>query len=314
LSLEAALAAPTSELLPVFLLVGADSEIGKATRAHLCRRHRALATTRRALGAGDDLIALDLAGDLAAWEPPAGVAAACICAAVARLGQCAADPIASARVNVAGTLALVERLVAHGIYVLFLSTNQVFDGRIPNVPAATPPVPVSEYGAQKARAEAGLRALMDRGAPIAILRLAKVVSSQTVPLRAWKASLAAGRPIDPPAFHDMTMAPTPIGAVARAIEALMNDRASGIFQLTGPRDVSYFEAARFLAERLAADPALVVRASVAGAGLPPGAAPAHTTLDSSALRSRYGVAVPDSWEVLEALCSSSDSPDMPDMI
>src|SRR5262249_2499746 len=129
--------APTSELHPVFMLVGGDSEIGKATGAHLRRRYRALATTRRALGTGDDRIVLDLAAALAAWEPPAGVAAACICAAVARLGQCAADPIASARVNVAGTLALTERLAARGIYVLFLSTTQVFDGSIPNVPAAT---------------------------------------------------------------------------------------------------------------------------------------------------------------------------------
>jgi dTDP-4-dehydrorhamnose reductase len=41
-------------------------------------------------------------------------------------------------INVARTIELVERLVARGIYVLFLSTNQVFDGSRAHVPAAAP--------------------------------------------------------------------------------------------------------------------------------------------------------------------------------
>ena len=46
-----------------------------------------------------------------------------------------ADPRASAYVNVAQTLALADRLIGRGIPVLFLSTNQVFDGTVPNVAA-----------------------------------------------------------------------------------------------------------------------------------------------------------------------------------
>jgi dTDP-4-dehydrorhamnose reductase len=285
----------------MFLLVGGDSEIGKAVAAYLRRRHPTLATTRRALNSADDRIGLDLSGDLSAWEPPAGVTAACICAAVARLADCANDPAASTRVNVTGTLALAERLLARGIHVIFLSTTQVFDGCTPQAPADAPTAPVSEYGAQKARAEAGLRSLMGRTAPVAILRLAKVVSPQTVPLCGWKAALAARRSIHPPAFDDMTMAPTPIGAVARAIEAMMSDRVSGVFQLTGPRDVTYAEAARYLARRLGADLSLVETKGFASARLPVGAAPPHTTLDSTALRERYGIVVPDAWEVLDEL-------------
>jgi dTDP-4-dehydrorhamnose reductase len=283
----------------MFLVVGGDSEIGGAAAAEMRRRRHVVTTTRRTGGAGGDRIALDLAGDLSGWEPPAGVTAACICAAVARLADCAADPAASARINVTGTLALAERLIARGSYVLFLSTNQVFDGRTPHVAADAPTTPVSEYGKQKARAEAALQALMARGAPVGILRLAKVVSPRTALLRDWRAALAAGTPIR--AFHDMTMAPAPMEAVARAIEALMGDRAAGIFQLTGPRDVTYAEVGRFLAERLGADPALVARTSVTQAGLPAGIGPPHTTLDSSALRARYGVVVPDAWDVLDAV-------------
>ena len=114
---------------------------------------------------------------------------------------------------------------------------------------------------------------MASGAPVVILRLAKVVSPQTILLRDWNAALAAGKPIR--AFHDMTMAPAAVDTVARAIEALMNDRATGIFQLTGPRDVAYTEVGNFLAQRLGADASLVTRVSVADAGSPKRCAGAH---------------------------------------
>ena len=280
----------------MFLVVGGDSEIGSGAAAEMRRRREIVITTRRTGSAGGERIALDVAGDLSGWEPPAGVTAACICAAVARLADCAADPAGSARINVTGTLALAERLVARGIYVLFLSTNQVFDGSTPHVAADAPISPVSEYGQQKARTEAALRVMMAQGAPVSILRLAKVVSPRTALLRDWTAALAAGNPIS--AFQDMTMAPAPMEAVARAIEALMGDRAAGVFQLTGPRDVCYAEVGGFLAERLGADPALVVRTSVKQAGLPAGIGPPHTTLDSSAMRARYGIVVPDARDVI----------------
>jgi dTDP-4-dehydrorhamnose reductase len=285
----------------MFLLVGGDSEIGAAAAVQLRGHGRVVATTRRRENLDDDRVFLDLAGDLSAWEPPAGTRAACLCAAIARLADCAADPAGSARINVSGTLTLTERLLARGVYVLFLSTNQVFDGWTPEVAADAPTAPVSEYGRQKARTEAALRAQMSHGSPVGILRLAKVVSPQTALLRDWRAALAAGKSIR--AFHDMTMAPTPMEAVASAIVALMADRAAGVFQLTGPRDVRYAEVGQFLAERLHADPALVVRTSVKDASLPAGIGPAHTTLDSSALRQRYGIGVPDAWDVLDAVLS-----------
>ena len=87
----------------------------------------------------------------------------------------------------------------------FLSTNQVFDGSVPEMAADAPASPVSEYGRQKARVEAALRARMDQGAPVAVLRLAKVVSRDMPLIRGWVDALSAGKPIR--AFHDMTLAP-----------------------------------------------------------------------------------------------------------
>jgi dTDP-4-dehydrorhamnose reductase len=288
----------------MILLVGGDSEIGAATKAFLAGQGQPVAaTTRRADRASADRPRLDLAAPLDAWEPPAGTRSACIFAAIARLAACAADPVGTAHVNVTQTLTLIERLFARGIHVLFLSTNQVFDGSIPHAPADAPASPISEYGRQKVRVEAALREHIRLGAPAAILRLSKVVSRGMPLIADWITGLSAGRAIR--AFHDMTLAPVPTEMVSAAVGALLQDRVTGIYQLTGPRDVSYAEVGRFVAGHLDADPALVTEISALEAGLPNGATPRHTTLDSSALRERYGLDVPDVWQIIEGAITAT---------
>jgi dTDP-4-dehydrorhamnose reductase len=288
----------------MFLLVGGDSEIGAATCRHLKAAGMiAAATTRRPQVAGPDRPLLDLAADLSSWAPAPETSAACIFAATARLADCAADPAGSATINVLQTLTLAERLTARNIYVLFLSSNQVFDGSVPHVRADAPTCPLSEYGRQKARAEAVLRERMLRGAPIGILRLAKVVSASMPLLHGWVRALSAGEPIR--AFHDMPMAPAPAALVGAAIAALLEGRAPGVFQLTGPQDVSYADVAHRLARQLGADPALVGVVGAIDAGMPAGSAPRHTTLDSSAMRDRFGMVAPGPWCVLDAVTQTA---------
>jgi dTDP-4-dehydrorhamnose reductase len=201
------------------------------------------------------------------------------------------------------TLALIERLIERGIYVLFLSTNQVFDGSRPDLPAGTPHSPVSEYGRQKAHVEAALFRHMDLGASVGILRMAKVVSPEMSLIKGWVEALSVGRPVC--AFNDMTMAPIPIELVTNSIAALMQDGATNIFQLTGPRDVTYAEVALFLAGRLNANPRLVMATSARASSLPKGATPLRTTLDSHLLRERYGISVPDVWDVIDTLVTTN---------
>jgi len=288
----------------MFLIVGGDSEIGAAAyRAMKAQGAAVAATTRRGDRVAPDRPFLDLAAPLDDWAPPPGTQAVCLCAAIARLAACADDPIASAHINVVQTQALAEKLLARGIAVLFLSTNQVFDGRTPHERADAPHSPVSEYGRQKARAETALLRQMENGAPVAILRLAKVVSDTLPLIGGWIDDLTANKQIR--AFSDMTLAPTPTDLVCTAISALLQDRARGIFQLTGPRDVTYADIGRFLADFLGADPSLVSKASARSAGLPEGATPPYTTLDSSLLRVHYGLVVSDVWDIIERMAANA---------
>jgi dTDP-4-dehydrorhamnose reductase len=283
----------------MFLIVGGDSEIGAATyRAMKATGKPVAATTRRPDRVVSDRPFLDLSAALHNWTAPPHTNSVCVCAAMARLAACAADPVATSHINVDQTLMLIDKLLTGDAYVLFLSTNQVFDGRAAHVKADAPYSPLSEYGRQKARTEAALRDRMVRGAPVAILRLSKIVSGGMALINGWVSALSSGKPIS--AFCDMMIAPTPSNLVCAAIIALMEDRASGIFQLAGPRDVTYADVARFLADRLGADPRLVFEASARDAGLPEGVTHQNTTLDSDLLRRRYGIEVPDAWQVIES--------------
>ena len=287
----------------MFLIVGGDSEIGAAAyRLMKARGMPVAATTRRHERVAPDRPLLDLAASLDDWQPPEPVTAACICAALPRLAACAADPEGTARINVDQTGLLIDKLLARGISVLFLSSNQVFDGRKPHVAADAPHSPASEYGRQKARAETALQGHMARGAPAAVLRLAKVVSAGMPLIEGWVADLSAAKPIR--AFHDMTLAPVPTGLVCVAILSLLQHRAAGVFQLTGPRDVTYADIGRFLAAYLGAEASLIRETSAREAGMPAGATPLHTTLDSSLLRERYGLEAPDVWEVFSDIMSN----------
>src|SRR6267142_5152419 len=151
----------------MFLIVGANSEIGSATaRLIRARDGKVVTTTRRFLETNAERVHLDFERPIENFAVPEGVTAACIFVAVARLAACEADPVGSALINVKRTIALVDLLEARGVYTLFLSTNQVFNGGEPRVPAEAPTSPVSEYGRQKAQTERALRERIADGAPV----------------------------------------------------------------------------------------------------------------------------------------------------
>lgn len=283
----------------MFLIAGGDSEIGSATSRLMRARGSKVVTTTRRPDAGAGEMQLDLSAPVDQFTVPAGIRCACIFAAIARLATCEADPAGSLRINVTQTVALVDHLTARGIYTLFLSTNQVFSGDKPQVPADAALAPVSEYGRQKAETERQLQARMSGGAPIGVLRLAKVVSPGMALMTSWKQELAARRSIR--AFHDMTMAPTPVDLVATAIARMMDDHLSVTAQLTGPQDITYFEVGRFLARAMGVDPGLVEPVSALGSAMPRGSTPRNTTLDSSYVAERYGITVPDAFDVFKTL-------------
>jgi dTDP-4-dehydrorhamnose reductase len=116
--------------------------------------------------------------------------------------------------------------------------------------------------------------------------------------KGWIEVLKNGGEIAP--FKDMVMAPVPISLVTGAMTRIAEQRAGGIFQASASRDVSYAEAARHIACRLGAHPALV-RPNTADAGIPTPDVPCYTTLDATRLGALLGRTAPDPFEVIDAV-------------
>lgn len=276
----------------ISLVIGAEGMIGGAMGRRLLHLGEPVVRTTRVPEV--HAIALDLSSDVAAWTPPCGVAAAYLCAAVASVDACRRDPAGTFAVNVTATVTLAQALVGCGAWIVFPSTNLVFDGSVPFPRAESPVAPATEYGRQKAEAEKRLMALCER---MCVVRFAKVLGPHNALLSAWADELRSGRAIHP--FGDMRMAPVPLDCAVDVLLRVGRERLRGFLQVSGPEDVSYEAVARHVARRVGAPASLVKPIQTAASGLELEHVPLHTTLDLSRLRDELGMAPPDVWTTID---------------
>jgi len=276
------------------LVIGGDSLIGRALAGHLRDTgHDVTVTTRRRETASAGRVPVDLeTGDWSALRD--SFDAAYLVAAIARLADCAHDPERAERINVRQTVELARWLGVRGSRIIFLSTNQVFDGTRTLRRAEEPVCPVTVYGRQKARAET---AILDTCADAAVLRMTKVLGDETPLFQDWTRSLTTGRPIAP--FADMPLAPVHVSLVADSLVRIGESSGRGIYQISATDDVEYADVGHRLAALLGASPELVRPASWRDSGLLVEAPAANTTLDESRLLDEFAIAAPGPWQAID---------------
>ncbi|MBI5569134.1 MAG: sugar nucleotide-binding protein [Desulfomonile tiedjei] len=282
------------------LIVGSDSLIGSALLADFQRAGSSvLGTSRRVERADGSILHLDLSEDVRAWDCPCPVGIAVVCAGVTRLQSCRKDPEGTARINVRATLVLMEKLLRKGSFVIYLSSNLVFDGSWPVCPADWPLAPVTEYGREKAAVE---REIAQWKNETAIVRLTKVLGPRQPLLAEWTGALKRGESIRP--FSDMVFAPIPLSGVVSVLRLIADRHLPGIWQVSAPEDISYEEAARITAVTVGADSSLIRPLDSRSAGYEEHV-PDHTTLSTETLRARLGLEIPDArWTVADAVRKS----------
>lgn len=274
------------------LIVGAEGQLGAALVALARERGLAACATRQQCDdAVEGVQRLDLAESLDGWSPPP-CASAVLCAAVTNLEACRRDPVSTRHINVTQTVRLAEKLVRAGSFVVFISSNLVFDGATPCRPAGDSLCPKTEYGRHKAEVEQALAAYGDS---VAIVRLTKVVSRRWPLLRGWIQALRGGRAIE--AFADMVCAPIPLDLTVQGLLGVARQRQPGIWQFSAAADVSYARLAQGLAVRLGTDPCLV-RSVSARDRLAPEHLPEHTTLDAGRAVQELGMSFPPPLEAV----------------
>lgn len=219
------------------LIIGGDSKIGRALRESLRSAGQEVVSTSRRPGTQNHLY-LDIS-DPRAWAPPARTEVAVLTASVTDQDLCSRMPGAMHRVNVEGVEEVVRRLHGRGIFVIYLSSNAVFDGATlyPDE-VNTVPAPLGEYGRQKLAAEAVVQRLAGASA---IVRLTKVLPPVFPLFRQWLRDLGEGWTIEP--FSDLGIAPIPLDCCINVLRLLIEKRREGIWHVSGSRDISYEEIA-----------------------------------------------------------------------
>lgn len=188
-----------------------------------------------------------------------------LCAAMTSMHACRENPELSYRINVTGTVDLASQLVKQGAFVVFLSSNAVFNGSTERPDEHESYAPVTEYGRQKVSAERQLMAIPGADEHIAIVRLSKVISPHTGMAAEFFRRFQAGESCQ--AFEDLKMSPISLSYVTDALLAIASRKLPGIFHLSGAEELSYSEFARRLAAHVDAKPELVREVSSQSAGV-----------------------------------------------
>jgi dTDP-4-dehydrorhamnose reductase len=198
------------------------------------------------------------------------------------------------QVNVTAPTVLARRLVAVGTRVVLLSTSAIFDWHSPHVQASCPPCPITVYGKLKAEAEAAFFAF---GAAASILRLTKVLTSGDSLFNNWIDDLRQERSIT--AFSDHHMAPVTLNDAVAALLAISSSSESGVFQISGAHDVSYYEAALHLALRLDIARQRVIEARASENGVLPEEIIRYSSLETSRIGALTGWTTPAAYSVID---------------
>ncbi|MBI2439759.1 MAG: dTDP-4-dehydrorhamnose reductase [Lentisphaerae bacterium] len=169
------------------------------------------------------------------------------CAAFTNVDQAEKQFAAALAVNgpAVGALGLAAR--ERGVFVVHISTDFVFDGRLERPYVETdPPNPINAYGRSKLEGE---RALQRSGCSHVILRVQWSYGRHGANFVA-KIVERARTGAELKVVADQVGAPTWTADMAGAIESLIRHRREGLYHFANAGYASRFEVARFIAQEL----------------------------------------------------------------
>jgi len=231
------------------LIIGIDGQIGSALNQVVIGN--VLGTTIFPEFLSDKCETLDLSKDITTWQPPDNIDVAYICAAICSIKECEENTEFTRKVNVENTVQLAKKLVDSGSFVVFPSTNMVFDGLKPDYTEIDIACPLNEYGRQKAETE---KLLLETG-NCAIVRFTKIIVPQMHIFKCWIGELKKGNAVNP--FSDMKIAPISLNFAVNTMKTIGEEKLEGIWHIAAEEEVTYEAAARFLAEKMGISQTLI---------------------------------------------------------
>ena len=153
-------------------------------------------------------------------------------------------------INVKNTFELAKKFLKKKIFVLFLSSNLVFNNSVKNRYEDTKKIPITNYGKMKSQAEDLIYKFCQKkklSSYFSILRITKVLDKKFDPVLNWKKKINQGKVLKVPC--DIYCCPINIKSLNNSIFKILNLSAKGIHHLSGKKEYSYYELVKKLFNR-----------------------------------------------------------------
>lgn len=221
--------------METLFIFGGDSRIGYAIKQYCCQYFdiRILSSTRRRQPECDEFH-FELEGSSQYPAPKKGDKAL-ICFGLTNIGFCESNKELAWNINVSSTLELIDRLHVSGVYVSYLSSSSVFEGRKTACSIMTSRTPKSLYAKTKAAVED--RIFSDYLSNASVLRMPKVTGSGWSILDKWKMEYHTTGLVRP--FSNRYVYPVGIEKICSKISVLLNEKRLGVFHVDGGQKTSF---------------------------------------------------------------------------
>jgi dTDP-4-dehydrorhamnose reductase len=247
------------------LIVGASGMVGGALARHFSVHGRVLGTFCR--NAAPDLIHLDLRDqtEVRSVLHHARPEVVLCPAAESNVELCEIDPVATRQLNVEGLQNLIEATAEMGAFLVYFSTEYVFDGRCGPYSEDDACNPLNEYGRQKMECERLIAAQLDRHL---IARISGVYDwekqNKNFVVRLINC-LGSGQSLKVP--FDQVITPTYAPNLARIVHKLVEGGRQGRFHLSGSLALLRTDFARLIANVFELDASLIIPVPTSRLGL-----------------------------------------------
>lgn len=262
-----------------YLIIGVNSMIGSALFNELQRQGLSVYGTTRNVVSNEHHFHLDLLNDASLWNAPdTTFNVIYLCAGITDIMQCEHDSVLTRSINVSA----IERIIHHfskshhNPFIIYPSSNHVFNGNLPYARIDTSHAPNNQYGSQKSEVE---RFITTNCNHWAITRMTKVINSTSRLFNHWIDQMHNYQSID--AYQDMTFAPIGLKEVIQSLVTIGTKRETGYFHLSGASDITYYNFAQDLAAHIKRPASLVHSINAIDNGIKKIMIPSFTTLDCS---------------------------------
>lgn len=217
------------------LITGASGYLGKHVYSHFKQKYDRVVGTYCTHQAEKSMVHFDINkdsidcidGGFSAQKPKCAI----LCAAEANFDACKINAEESFRTNVTSMMKLVKELKQRDYYVIFCSTDAVYDGGRGNYQETDETLPINEYGMMKLEME---QYLIQHFPNACIFRLSKMIGDTDSPRDSfceWKKKAIAREDIY--CIRDDYFTPVDVEDVANCMEIACHKKLSGIYNLCG---------------------------------------------------------------------------------